>query len=172
MDPFIGEIRMFGGNYAPVDWMFCDGSLLQISEYDALYSLIGTTYGGDGQVTFALPDLRGRIPLHQGQGAGLSPRTLGESSGNESVALVSAQVGTHAHTLSGTNATSTASNPTGQLLATTTTPLTPYSATFTAATMANTAISNAGNSQPHENRMPYLCVNFIIALNGIYPSRP
>ncbi|RNB79529.1 phage tail protein [Brevibacillus fluminis] len=165
--PYVGEIRMFGGNFAPVDWMMCEGQLLPISQYQTLYSLIGTTYGGDGQSTFALPDLRGRVPIHSGNGAG-GNYTLGETGGVETVTLTVNQIPAHTHmpiasTKAGQN------TPAGSLWATL--PLSAYQTDTTNLQPMNTsAIDPVGGSQPHENMMPYLSVNFIISLYGVYPS--
>lgn len=163
--PFIGEIRMFGGNFPPLGWAFCDGSLLAISENDALFNLIGTTYGGDGQSTFALPDMRGRIPIHQGAGF-----VLGQLGGTETETISLAQYPSHTHNLlaSGNPGTSTA-GPTG---VTGTTAVNIYGSGPASEAMAANAISIApGGSQPHDNMAPFLCVNFIISLFGIFPSQ-
>lgn len=169
--PFIGEIRMFGGNFAPQGWAFCNGQLLPIAQYDALFALIGTTYGGDGQTTFALPDLRGRIPIHAGQGAGLSNRTLGEISGVESVTLTVNQLPAHAHALLGSTDVSGQSSPAGNVLAQPSTIDLYRPATVPSAALSPNAITSAGGSQPHDNMGPFLCVTFIIALEGIFPSQ-
>jgi len=166
--PFIGEIRMFGGNFAPAGWAFCDGSLMLISENDTLFALIGTTYGGDGQQTFGLPDLRGRVPLHQGttQGFG-TPYTIGQSGGVESVTLTTNQLPAHSHAaLAATVGDRT--SPAGAVWAGS-----PDMAQFAAppgAAMNASAVGNTGGSQPHENMPPFLGVNFIISLFGIFPS--
>jgi microcystin-dependent protein len=170
-DPFIGEIRMFGGNFAPLGWAFCNGQILAISQYDALFALIGTTYGGDGQTTFALPDLRGRIPIHAGTGPGLSPRTLGESSGMETVTLSVNQLPAHDHQFVGTTSAASAASPASALLATPTSVDLYRPATIPAANMAPGAIGPAGGSQPHDNIQPYQCISFIIALEGIFPPQ-
>jgi microcystin-dependent protein len=159
---------MFGGNFAPLGWALCEGQLLPIAENDALFSLIGTTYGGDGETTFALPDLRGRIPIDQGSGAGLSPHTVGEMGGSEAVTLAASQLPVHNHAFSATsNAAVGTSNAFGSLLADT--GATPIYGMTPDATMHPNTILPAGGSQPHSNMAPYLCVNFIIALQGIYP---
>jgi microcystin-dependent protein len=165
--PFIGTIIAFGFNFPPVGWVLCDGRLLQIAENDALFALIGTTYGGDGQTTFGVPDLRGRSPLSMGQGPGLSNYVQGQLSGTESVTLVPSQMPSHTHTLMATTSPATTNNPTGAVLATTEiwTDIAPDS------NMLNTAVQNAGNSQPHENRQPSLVVNFCMATEGIFPSQ-
>lgn len=167
--PYIGEIRMFGGNFPPLGWSFCDGQLLPISGNETLFTLIGTTYGGDGQSTFALPDLRGRIPLHQGQGPFLSQRIIGEQGGSEAVTLTPAQLPTHTHRLaSGFAATS--GDPTGAAVANTGATAI-YGTGAANVAMAPAASVPAGGNQPHNNLMPYQCVNFIISMFGIYPSQ-
>ncbi|MGH9841958.1 MAG: phage tail protein [Blastocatellia bacterium] len=170
--PYVGEIRMFGGNFAPVGWAFCNGQLLPISEFDTLFTLIGTTYGGDGINTFAVPDLRGRIPIHQGQGNGLSPRPIGQAGGVEQVTLTVPQIPTHTHTANCSTGAGNQGGPINHLWAAAST-LTPYSADASALQpMGAGAIENdGGKSQPHENRMPYLAVAFIISLWGIFPSQ-
>lgn len=169
--PYIGEIRMFGGNFAPQGWAFCDGSLLPISENDALFTLIGTTYGGDGQTTFALPDLRGRLPVHMGQGGGLSSRIIGETGGTESVTLTMTQIPAHTHALLGSSSLASELSPAGTVIASPTNIdlYRPGSAPVSA--LAANAISPAGGSQPHDNIQPFLCISFIISLFGIFPSQ-
>lgn len=168
--PYVGEIRMFAGNFAPAGWMFCDGQLLPISENETLFQLIGTTYGGDGQSTFALPDLRGRLPLHMGT---LSGQTfiLAESAGVESVTLTTQQIPshTHAHQCS-TGGGVNASNPANAVASKA--DLSQYSTAAPDTQMGDPAMTSdiAGGSQPHDNLMPFLCVNFIISLFGIFPS--
>jgi microcystin-dependent protein len=162
--PYVGEIRMFAGNFAPAGWMFCEGQLLPISENETLFQLIGTTYGGDGQSTFALPDLRGRIPIHQGNGF-----ILAETGGAEEITLTVNQIAAHTHTLLGTtsivNDTTPANNVTGQ-----TNTFDLYQSTPGGQPMAPQSIAPVGGSQPHTNFQPYLCVDFIISLFGIFPS--
>lgn len=162
---------MFGGSFAPAGWMFCDGQLLAISENETLFNLIGTTYGGDGQETFGLPDLRGRLPIHQGTGAGLSSRILAGNGGVEEVTLTVPQIPAHTHPLvASTNNASTA-NAGGNVPAQTPS-YTPYIAGFTPASpLSANAVGPTGGSQPHTNFQPYLCVNFIISLFGLYPSQ-
>lgn len=164
--PFVGEIRMFGGNFAPAGWMFCEGQLLPISEYTTLFQLIGTTYGGDGQTTFALPDLRGRIPVHPDS----SNFQLGQSGGTETVTLTASQIPPHGHTALSSASGSAASTPTnntwGAVSAST-----PYTDQAFNAQMNAQAIGSTGGSQPHDNFMPYLCVSFIISLFGVFPSQ-
>ena len=163
--PYVGEIRMFAGNFAPAGWMFCEGQLLPISENETLFQLIGTTYGGDGQSTFALPDLRGRIPIHQGDGF-----VLAETGGAEQVTLTTQQMPAHSHPLQAL--TNNASTPSagGNLLAQTPS-YTPYIATPPDSALSPNATGLVGGSQPHENFQPYLCINFIISLFGIFPSQ-
>ncbi|MBJ6760452.1 phage tail protein [Myxococcaceae bacterium JPH2] len=174
-DPFIGEIRMFGGNFAPRGWAFCNGQLLSIAQNSALFSILGTTYGGNGVSTFGLPDLRGRSPMQWGQGPGLSPRTLGEQGGSETVTLISSQMPQHSHQLVASVQAADAANPEGmfdavQVDPNTQQPVNNYNATA-GTTMNAQAIGIAGGSQPHNNMEPFLCVSFIIALQGVYPSR-
>ena len=169
-EPFVGEIRMFAGNFAPRGWAFCDGQLLAVSQNDALFSLLGTIYGGDGRTTFGLPDLRGRIPLHAGNGPGLSQRRLGAKAGAETVTLTVNQIPNHTHPLNGTSANGDTVNPQNGLLATDLAEDT-YAEDFNSVNMSTSAISSLGGSRSHSNLMPTLCVNFIIALFGIYPSR-
>ncbi|MEO6039227.1 MAG: tail fiber protein [Saprospiraceae bacterium] len=167
--PYVGEIRMFAGSFAPAGWMFCDGQLLPISENETLFQLIGTTYGGDGQSTFALPDLQSRIPIHQGTGPGLSTRILAESLGVEQVTLTVNQIPAHTHAFLAFNKVANSPNPGNNLLALSSQvnmffgdpPNVPMNANI---------ISPVGGSQPHENVMPFLCVSFIISLFGIFPS--
>lgn len=168
-EPFIGEIRMFAGNFAPRNWAFCDGQLLAVSQNDALFSLFGTLYGGDGRTTFALPDMRGRIPIHQGTGPGLTPRQLGSKAGAESVSLTANEVGAHTHSFMATNAAAGDSSPEGNTMAATSGANTYGSGA--GAAMSTNAITMTGQGQPHTNLMPTLCVHFIVALLGIYPSR-
>jgi microcystin-dependent protein len=165
--PYIGEIRMFAGNFAPAGWMFCDGQLLPISEYETLFVVIGTTYGGDGQSTFALPDLQSRVPIHQGTGPG-GTFTLGENAGVEQVTLTTGQMPAHSHPLRGTTSIANATGPGGNVLAQSSVAKM-YFADVTDGDMAHT-IQPVGGSQPHENIQPYLVINFIISLFGIFPS--
>lgn len=164
--PYVGEIRMFAGNFAPAGWMFCEGQLLPISENETLFQLIGTTYGGDGQSTFALPDLRGRIPIHQGNGF-----ILAETGGAEEITLTVNQMPAHTHPLLANSSPASDGNPGGRVLAETgTAGAFLYLEDNPAVNMAATAISAVGGSQPHTNFQPYLCVDFIISLFGIFPS--
>ncbi|QOC22935.1 phage tail protein [Wenzhouxiangella sp. AB-CW3] len=163
--PYIGEIRIFAGNFAPSGWKFCDGSLLPVSENEVLFQLIGTSYGGDGQTTFALPDLRGRIPLHQG-----NDFVLAQSGGAETVTLTSNQIPSHNHALLASAEVANDPNPGGNVLG-------EQSATShfhggnPQAAMASGSVTPVGGGQPHDNVQPFLCVNFIISLFGIFPSQ-
>lgn len=169
-EPFVGEIRMFAGNFAPRGWAFCDGQLLAVSQNDALFSLLGTIYGGDGRTTFGLPDMRGRIPIHQGTGPGLSPRRLGGKGGSEKETLTTNQLASHTHAFNANTATATAETPADKVLAHGA-GVNIYSAVSQDTSLAPSMVSNSGGSQSHTNLMPTLCVNFIVALFGIYPSR-
>jgi microcystin-dependent protein len=160
-DPYIGEIRMFGGNFAPVGWLLCQGQLLSISQYDALFNLIGTTYGGDGQQTFALPNLQSRMPMHVGSGY-----VLGQVGGTESVTLNTNQLPVHTHAPVGSNSANGVS-PNGMYWANYANTM--YSSQAPAAPMAPNALSPSGGNQPHDNMSPYLAINFIMAVYGIYP---
>ncbi len=162
--PYVGEIRMFAGNFAPAGWEFCAGQLLPISEYETLFQLIGTTYGGDGQSTFAMPSMQSRIPVHQGNGY-----ILAEAAGVESVTLTVNQMPAHSHPFLGCAANGNQASPSNALLANSTV-ITPYAVETANAAMATNAVTSVGGSQPHDNMQPYLCVNFIISLYGIFPS--
>jgi microcystin-dependent protein len=162
--PFIGEIRMFGGNFAPQGWAFCDGSLLDISQNDALFQLIGTTYGGDGQTTFALPNLQSRIPLHAGSGF-----TLGQTGGVEAVTLTTSQIPAHVHVPQANSSAGTQSSPANGMWAEST--LNQFSSAAPSVSMAPAALGLSGGSQPHDNMMPFLTVNFILSLFGVFPSQ-
>ena len=172
--PYIGEIRMFGFGRTPNGWQACDGSLLAISQYDALFALIGTTYGGDGQTTFAVPDLRGRLPIHQGQSSGLDNYVLGERQGAESVTLLAPQMPLHTHTAVATTAAASSLTPGPSFLPGAVSGDTFYATDITGATpvaMSAQSTSLAGGSQPHENCMPTLTVQYCIATQGIFPSQ-
>ncbi len=168
MEPFIGQIIMFAGNFAPRGWALCDGQLLSIPSHSALFSILGTTYGGDGVNTFGLPDLRGRMPVHPGNGPGLTPRKLGEKSGTEAVTLTTQQIPAHTHQLSGANQASDTDDPTGHTLCQGRIYLDSQQAPDA---MSKGSIGVTGGGQSHDNMSPYLCINFIIALEGLYPSR-
>lgn len=164
--PYVGEIRMFAGNFAPAGWMFCEGQLLPISEYETLFQLIGTTYGGDGQSTFALPDLRGRLPLHFGNGF-----TLAETGGAEEITLTVSQIPAHSHPLLGSTAGAGSADPKGNVMARATAAgVFPYGTDNPTTPLSPQAISATGGSQPHTNFQPYLCIDFIISLFGIFPT--
>jgi len=162
--PYVGEIRMFAGNFAPAGWMFCEGQLLPISEYETLFQLIGTTYGGDGQSTFALPDLRGRLPVHMGNGF-----ILAETGGAEQITLTVNQIPAHSHPLLASTSGGTLSSPVNNLLAESVA-INPYIQDQANSNMNAAAVSAVGGSQPHTNFQPYLCIDFIISLFGIFPS--
>jgi len=175
-DPFVAEIRAFGFNFAPYQWAFCNGQILPISQYTALFSLIGTYYGGNGTTNFALPNLQGQIPMHWGDGPGLSPTVLGETQGTENVTLISGQMPMHNHgvnTFQNTVTDGTKTNipsPTNWI-GDSDADFAYNTATVPTTTMAGTAIGPAGNSLPHENMQPYLAVNFCICLAGVFPAR-
>jgi microcystin-dependent protein len=175
-DPFIAEIKMFAGTFAPRGWAYCQGQLLSIAQNTALFSLLGTTYGGNGQTTFALPDLRGRVPVGTGQGPGLPNVTLGEMSGQPTHTLIITEMPAHNHAAqaSAYSSSGNSTSPAGNSWATSTSRDNVYSNTAPNAPMAaNTVtVGIAGGSQPHNNMQPYLGMNYIIALEGIYPSRP
>lgn len=166
---FIGEIRMFAGNFAPEDWVFCDGRLLAISENEILFGLIGTTYGGDGQETFGLPNLQSRIPIGQGQGPGLSNRPLAQTVGVEEVTLTVQQMPGHTHRLVAATNPGGATNPADKLLAVGTNVKFFRAGVAPNIPMSSNAIVPLGGSKPHENRMPFLAVTYILAVNGIDP---
>jgi microcystin-dependent protein len=168
--PYVGEIRMFAGNFAPAGWMFCNGATLAISENETLFQLIGTTYGGDGQSTFKLPDLASRIPLHFGTGPDGTSYQLGEMAGVEQVTLTNQQIPSHTHAFVATTVAGNDPNPTDNILATAVN-IDLYRQTTPSAAMAAQSVGPAGGSQPHENTQPFLCVNFIISLYGIFPSQ-
>lgn len=175
-DPFVAEIRLFTGNFAPTGWAFCNGQLMPISSNTALYALLGTTYGGDGISTFALPNLQGRVPIQAGQGPGLSARNLGEAGGETVVTLTDSQLPRHDHAIGANwaDGLGTTAAPAGNFLAT---PLAGGTVVKAYSPVSNTTMAVANNSndatiQPHNNIQPYLAVNFIIALQGIFPSRP
>lgn len=164
MANYVGEIRMFAGNFAPVGWMLCEGQLLPISEYETLFVLIGTTYGGDGESTFALPDLRGRIPVHRGNGI-----TFAESGGTEQVTLTINQIPNHTHALLGTTLSGASNNASNNVYGASN-GYDLYIADPDGPNLNTSALSQVGGSQPHNNMMPFTCLNFIISLFGIFPS--
>ncbi len=176
-EPFVGQIIMFGGNFAIRGYALCNGQLMSIAQNTALFSLLGTTFGGDGRTTFGLPDLRGRVPIHQGQGPGLSNNDLGQSAGEEQVTLNANQIPVHTHpaTANAVNGPGNSNVAAGNAWAK---DLGTQSATYSTSAPATpmkagaVTVGNAGGSQPHPNMQPYLCINFLIALEGIYPSRP
>jgi microcystin-dependent protein len=169
---YIGEIRMAGFNFAPVGWLPCDGSLQSISNYDALYNLIGTTYGGDGQSTFGMPDLRSRVPIHQGTESSGGTYTLGMAAGTESVTLTSQQLGVHTHPFAASSVGGGQQGPGNAYPAMNSTPFyVPDTNPANLVALAPNAIAPQGGSLPHNNIMPYLCVNFFISYQGIYPSQ-
>ena len=163
-EPYVGEIRIFAGNFAPAGWMFCEGQLLPISENEILFQLIGTTYGGDGESTFALPDLRGRIPIHFGNG-----KILAETGGAEEITLTIQQIPIHNHALLCTSAVGSQSSPAGNFYAASGTQLYADPPVAAPIAMKATLVGPTGGSQPHTNFAPYLCVNFILSLFGFYP---
>jgi microcystin-dependent protein len=164
--PYVGEIRIFAGNFAPAGWMFCDGSLLPIADFQTLFNLIGTTYGGDGQSTFALPDLRGRVPIHMGGGF-----TLAETGGVEQVTLTTSQIPIHNHALLAAGANGNAQHPSNNCLGDGTGGLTQYHGTSGPSPMRAQSLSQIGGNQPHSNFQPYLCLSFIISMFGVFPSQ-
>lgn len=167
--PYVGEIRMFAGNFAPVGWAYCDGQLVPISENETLFQLIGTTYGGDGEETFALPNLQSRVPLHMGTGPDGVTYPLSQMAGTEAETLTVQQIPVHTHALLATSSPGAQSGPAGQVLARDAgTDL--YGSDSPYVNMAAQAIGPAGGSQPHENAQPFLCINYIISLFGIFPS--
>jgi microcystin-dependent protein len=163
-NPYVGEIRMFAGNFAPVGWAFCDGTILSIAQNTTLFQLIGTTYGGDGVNTFVLPDLRSRVPVHMGAGF-----TLGQANGEEQVTLTVGQIPAHTHVPQANSTTGMRTTPAGNVWASSSN--FPYSASAPGAAMAPQAISSFGGSLPHDNMIPFLAVNFIISMFGIFPSQ-
>jgi microcystin-dependent protein len=164
--PYVGEIRIFAGNFAPAGWLFCAGQLLPISQFETLFNLIGTTYGGDGQSTFGLPDLRGRVPVHQGAGY-----TLAQTGGVETVTLTTSQIPPHSHAAIASSAQTGQASPLNASWASDTT-LKPFAAgTAVNALMAATNIGFSGGSQPHDNMLPYMAINYIISLFGVFPSQ-
>ena len=166
-EPYVGEIRMFAGSFPPVGWMFCSGQLMPISENEVLFNIIGTTYGGDGQETFALPNLQSRVPMHQGTNAGQTFQ-IGEAAGVESVTLTTQQIPVHTHALLASGAGATTQTPGGNVAAVGAAQV--YSSASSPTQMSNQSVSPIGGSQPHENLQPYLCISFIISLFGVFPA--
>ncbi|HUK87729.1 MAG TPA: tail fiber protein [Terriglobales bacterium] len=169
--PYVGEIRMFAGNFAPAGWAFCQGQVLPISENDVLFNLIGTTYGGDGQETFALPNLQSRVPIHQGTLSGSGQNfVIGQSAGEESVTLTTSQIPGHTHAPQANSNAASADGPGGNVWALSTT-LNPYSSAAPSVAMAPNLLGASGGSQPHDNMLPFLVINFILSLFGVFPSQ-
>jgi microcystin-dependent protein len=177
MEPFVGQITVFPFNFAPVGWALCEGQLMPISQNTALFSLLGTFYGGDGRTTFALPDLRGRVPVGQGQGPGLSFHDIGEMEGGEAVTLLATQNPPHSHPFPAVAAQATTNAPNGALPAQGhgsgrgAFPVNTYAALQTAVPLASGQVASAGGGQPHNNLQPYLSLNWCIALQGVFPPR-
>jgi microcystin-dependent protein len=171
MEGYLAAIMLFAANFAPRGWAFCNGQILSIAQNTALFSLLGTTFGGNGQTTFALPDLQGRVPVHPGQGPGLSPYVLGEAGGSENTTLLLSNVPQHNHSLNATSEAGTTSAPAGAYLGNTGALDREYNTSGTVVAMNAGAIGVAGGSQPFNNIQPYLAVNFIICMEGIFPSR-
>ena len=170
MDPFVAEIRIFPFNFAPKGWAFCDGQLLPLSQNTALFSLLGTTYGGDGKSNFALPDMQGNAPMHPGQGPGLSLHDLGETGGSETVSLLESEIPSHSHGMSVSSQLGSDNQPSAQLFAMGD-GINLYGTANALTAMADSALAPAGGDQPHNNMQPYLTLNFCIALQGVYPPR-
>lgn len=173
MDPFVAEIRIFPFNFAPKGWAFCDGQILPLSQNTALFSLLGTTYGGDGKTNFALPDFQGRVPIHPGQGPGLSLYDLGETGGSETVSLLQSEIPSHSHTVQCNSAAGGLTSPTNNIWSPLSgrTPPKLYNSSSDGTFMSGNAVTPAGGDQPHNNMQPYLTLNFCIALQGVYPPR-
>lgn len=171
-NPYIGEVRIFAGNFAPLGWAFCNGQPMPISENDALFALIGTTYGGDGESTFNLPNLQSRVPLHQGAGPGLGTYQMGEMGGVETVTLTTQQMASHTHALFGSTNNATTTGPAGTVPGTLPEATTlAYGTDAPATTLNPQSVTQVGGNQPHDNVQPFLCVNYIISLFGIFPSQ-
>lgn len=170
MSPYVGEIRMFAGNFAPNGWMFCEGQPLAISENEVLFQLIGTTYGGDGQETFNLPNLASRVPIHMGTGPSGTTYQIGEMAGTEQETLTTQQIPVHNHAFLASTAVANSNTPDNQVLGQSTQRAVYFEAATTS-NLAPTAVTPQGGSQPHENCQPFLCINFIISLFGVFPSQ-
>jgi microcystin-dependent protein len=170
-DPFVAEIRIFPFNFAPKGWAWCDGQLLPLSQNTALFSLLGTTYGGNGKSNFALPDLQGRAPMHPGQGPGLSLHDLGETGGSETVTLLESEIPAHAHVWSASNSDGIEQSPSGSLLAGGVGGIAMYAAPGALTQLSPNVLTPAGGDQPHNNLQPYLTFYFCIALQGVFPPR-
>jgi microcystin-dependent protein len=171
MDPFVAEIRIFPFNFAPKGWAFCDGQILPLSQNTALFSLLGTTYGGDGKSNFALPNMQGNAPMHPGQGPGLSLHDLGETGGSETVSLLESEIPSHTHSISASAVDGTAKSPAGSKVASGVGVNMYATAPSPMVNLNGNALAPAGGDQPHNNMMPYLTLNFCIALQGVYPPR-
>ncbi len=171
MDPFVAEIRIFPFNFAPKGWAFCDGQILPLSQNTALFSLLGTTYGGDGKSNFALPNMQSNAPMHPGQGPGLSLHDLGETGGSETVTLLDSEIPAHSHAFMASNADSNAQEPAQSLLAGGVGGISMYAAPGALTQLNPNVLAPAGGDQPHNNMQPYLTLNFCIALQGVYPPR-
>jgi microcystin-dependent protein len=173
MDPFVAEIRIFPFNFAPKGWAFCDGQLLPLSQNTALFSLLGTTYGGNGKSNFALPDMQGNAPMHPGQGPGLSLHDLGETGGSETVSLLESEIPSHSHAMMSANIPADQADPTGRAMARSVNAFAYVAGSPTPAlvAMSDSTLAPAGGDQPHNNMQPYLTLNFCIALQGVYPPR-
>jgi microcystin-dependent protein len=174
-EPFLGQIQAFGFNFPPTGWLPCDGQTLQIAQYSALYALLGVTYGGNGSTTFCLPDLRGRVTLHMGQGPGLTNRSIGEKDGTETAALTQAQLPAHSHTVNASTVNADKPAPTNAICAapqdSNPAPGTGYTQAAANTTMSPAMIGNTGQGQGHPNMQPSLCLNFCIAVSGLFPTR-
>ncbi|HJQ26448.1 MAG TPA: phage tail protein [Blastocatellia bacterium] len=171
MDPFVAEIRIFPFNFAPKGWAFCDGQILPLSQNTALFSLLGTTYGGDGKSNFALPNMQGNAPMHPGQGPGLSLHDLGETGGSDTVSLLESEIPSHSHAWNASNSDGTDQTPVNELLAGGVGGISMYADPATVITLNDNTVAPAGGDQPHNNMQPYLTLNFCIALQGVYPPR-